>query len=620
MDFSPTVTTGQRSSSTGGAAASVAAGDDLRESRRSTILFDFHSTTASEDSNSNNNTNNNSSSGLAVFTWGRGEDGQLGIGDTQDLHEPTFVDALRGIGVRQIACGSGHTVVLTIDGSVYTWGRGDDGRLGHGDNGWKYVPRLAQALTGKVITQVTCGSYHTAAVSNNGKLYTWGGGMYGKLGHGNENGCSTPKRVEALSDFNITQIACGSRHTAVVTSTGKLYTWGDKENGVAGHGDSEGHQYTPKLLEKFRDETIVQLSACGFHTGCITKDGEVFTWGEGKFGRLGHGNERNCHSPKLVETLIGKKPKQIACGGFHSAVIGEDGKMYTFGGGEHGQLGQGERINQEVPTLVKALDGIFISQITCGWSHSVALTSRGQVYTFGNGDHGKLGHAHFKKVSTPQIVEKLKNHKVITVASYNEHTAALVEPMNDSGAIWGAFGSNFSNVTVSSNFIRDMKEMVDNDEFADVTFVVNGEYVHAHRCLLASRCAHFAAMFRSGMRESVEREIHIPNVTKPVFLLLIEYLYTETVTVDVEHAVDLYILSDLYQLERLKNICINVIKRKISMDNAASILQASSDEGCCELKDICMEFIVTNFETFSKSDSIRSLSHCLLLEVLENRP
>ena len=115
--------------------------------------------------------------------------------------------------------------------------------------------------------------------------------MYGKLGHGNENGCSTPKRVEALSDLNIALIACGSRHTAVVTSTGKLYSWGDKENGVAGHGDSEGHQYTPKLLEKLSDETIVQLSACGFHTGCITKDGEVFTWGEGKFGRLGHGNE-----------------------------------------------------------------------------------------------------------------------------------------------------------------------------------------------------------------------------------------------------------------------------------------------------------------------------------------
>lgn len=109
-------------------------------------------------------------------------------------------------------------------------GRGDDGRLGHGDNGGKYrqyVPRIVQSLTGSVVTQVACGSYHTAAVCANGDLYTWGGGMYGKLGHGNESGHSTPKKVEGLSGFPVAQIACGSRHTAVVACNGQLYTWGD---------------------------------------------------------------------------------------------------------------------------------------------------------------------------------------------------------------------------------------------------------------------------------------------------------------------------------------------------------------------------------------------------------
>lgn len=194
-----------------------------------------------------------------------------------DQDEPTYVDALRGVGVSQIACGSGHTVVLTTDGQVYTWGRGDDGRLGHGDNGWKYVPRIAQSLSGQVIVQVTCGSYHTAAVASNGDLFTWGGGMYGKLGHGDETGHSTPRRVEGLVGLTVSQIACGSRHTAVLTSTGALYTWGDKENGVAGHGDTEGHQYTPKLLERMAGKRVIQLSACGFHTGCLTDSHEVYT-------------------------------------------------------------------------------------------------------------------------------------------------------------------------------------------------------------------------------------------------------------------------------------------------------------------------------------------------------
>lgn len=144
-------------SSSGGDGSASAAGCSLRETRPVV-------TSGNED-------------GLAVFMWGRGEDGQLGLGDTSDQDEPTYVDALRGVGVQQIACGSGHTVVLTTEGEVYTWGRGDDGRLGHGDNGWKYVPRITQSLAGHTVVQVTCGSYHTAAVTSNGDLYTWGGGM-----------------------------------------------------------------------------------------------------------------------------------------------------------------------------------------------------------------------------------------------------------------------------------------------------------------------------------------------------------------------------------------------------------------------------------------------------------
>jgi RCC1 and BTB domain-containing protein len=161
-----------------------------------------------------------------------------------------------------------------------------------------------------------------------------------------------------------------------------MYTWGDKENGVAGHGDVDGHQYNPRLLERLAGKRVSQISACGFHTAVVTDSAELWTWGEGKFGRLGHGSERNCHTPQVVEAMQGKKPRQVSCGGFHTAVVTEDGRLYTFGGGEHGQLGHNDRVNKLKPTLVQALDGTFVSQITCGWSHSVALTAKGRVYTW----------------------------------------------------------------------------------------------------------------------------------------------------------------------------------------------------------------------------------------------
>mmetsp|Transcript_29055 Transcript_29055/g.41088 ORF Transcript_29055/g.41088 Transcript_29055/m.41088 type:complete len:593 (-) Transcript_29055:1722-3500(-) len=590
---------GQRTGSGGGAAASVAAGCSLRETAaRPKPSLRMHD------------------EGLAVFSWGRGEDGQLGLGDTSDQDEPTYVDALRGVGVRQIACGSGHTVVLTIDGEVYTWGRGDDGRLGHGDNGWKYVPRITQSLAGQVVVQVTCGSYHTAAVTGNGDLYTWGGGMYGKLGHGSESGHSTPKRVEDLAGLVVSQIACGSRHTAVITSTGALYTWGDKENGVAGHGDVEGHQYTPKLLDRLCGKRIVQLSACGFHTGCLTDTGELYTWGEGKFGRLGHGAERNCHSPRLVESLLGKRPRQVACGGFHTAVITEEGRMYTFGGGEHGQLGHGDRVNKVKPTLVQALDTVFVSQITCGWSHSVALTSKGQVYTWGNGDHGKLGHGSGRKVSVPQVVDKLKEYRVVRVASYNEHTAALVEPFDHSAGLAGGVNS----IPVTTTYSSQMRGLVNDDEFSDVTFLVEDQPVHAHKAVMAQRCEHFAAMFRSGFRESTEKTITIPDTSRQVFLLLLEYIYTDFVKIELEHAVELYIASDLYQLERLRDMCCTVVRRNLNAENAPMLLQSAADSHCGVLRESCMNFIVENFDIVSKTDGIKQISHPLLLEILSMRP
>ena len=439
--------------------------------------------------------------------------------------------------------------------------------------------------------------------------------MYGKLGHGNENGHSTPKRVEALVGLAVSQIACGSRHTAIITSAGAIYSWGDKENGVAGHGDTEGHQYNPKLLEKLAGKRIVQLSACGFHTACLTENGELYSWGEGKFGRLGHNNERNHHSPKLVEALVGKKPRQVSCGGFHTAVITEDGRLYSCGGGEHGQLGLGDRKNKLKPTQVQALEGVFVSQITCGWSHSVALTSKGKVYSWGNADHGKLGHNDRQKVSVPSIVEKLKDHRVVRVASYNEHTAALVEPFDHTNGLAGGVNA----VPVTTTYSSQMRALVNDEEFSDITFMVQDQPVYAHRAILAQRCDHFAAMFRSGMRESVERTVPIPETSREAFLLLLEYIYTDTVRIEVENAIELYIASDLYQLERLRDMCCTVIRRNLNAENAGPLLQSADENHCPNLREVCMSYIVENFDVVSKTEGIKQVSHAILLEILSQR-
>jgi len=296
-------------------------------------------------------------------------------------------------------------------------------------------------------------------------------------------------------------------------------------------------------------------------------------------------------------------------------VCTEDGSLYTFGGGEHGQLGHNDRVNKLTPTLVEALSDKYVSQITCGWSHSVALTSQGRVYCWGNGDHGKLGHGSGRKVSVPNLVDKLKDYRVVRVASYNEHTAALVEPFDHTNGLGGGVNA----VPVTTTYSSQMRALVDDEEYSDVTFLVEDQPVYAHRAILAQRCDHFAAMFRSGMKEACERMVPIPDISRRVFLLLLEYIYTDTVKVDVEHAIELYIASDMYQLDRLRDMCCTVVKRNLNAENAGPLLQSASENHCQILRDVCMTYVVENFDIVSKTEGIKQVSHSLLLEILSQR-
>ena len=226
----------------------------------------------------------------------------------------------------------------------------------------------------------------------------------------------------------------------------------------------------------------------------------------------------------------------------------------------------------------------------------------------------KLGHGSGRKVSVPMLVDKLKDYRVVRVASYNEHTAALVEPFDHSNAM-----GNVNAVAVTATYTSQMRGIVNEEEFSDVTFIVENQEVYAHRAILAQRCDHFAAMFRSGMRESVEKTISIPNISKRVFLMLLEYIYTDSVKIDVDSAIDLYIAADLYHLERLRDMCCTVVRRNLSAENSGPLLQSASEAHCHALREVCMAFVVENFDIVSKTEGIKQVSHSLLLEILAQR-
>ncbi len=180
----------------------------------------------------------------AVFATGFGAAGRLGIGGLSSVSSPVRVDGLDHVVVRKVAVNSGgkHCLALTADGEVYSWGEGEDGKLGHGNRLMCERPRIIEALKGKRCVNVAAGGSHSAAITELGQLYTWGKGRYGRLGHGDPENQLRPKLVETLRQHRVRDVACGSgdAQTLAVTDDDCVWSWGDGDYGKLGRGGSEG--------------------------------------------------------------------------------------------------------------------------------------------------------------------------------------------------------------------------------------------------------------------------------------------------------------------------------------------------------------------------------------------
>lgn len=221
-------------------------------------------------------------------------------------------------------------------------------------------------------TSVSCGGLHNIALTRTSLVYTWGSGKNGRLGHGNELNCFIPTMVQSLTDQQVNYVCCGGHHTAALTSSGTLLTWGFDDDGRLGHGQI-GHISIPKKVAGIETLRVVQV-ACGcWHTTALTDSGCVYTWGSGKSGQTGSGNEAEdvCSVPRVVLESAENSISQIACGTAHTAVVDESGSLFTCGRAI--ALGYDAKTNQYAPHLVSRLHGKKVMQVACGVYGTAAL-------------------------------------------------------------------------------------------------------------------------------------------------------------------------------------------------------------------------------------------------------
>lgn len=232
-----------------------------------------------------------------IYGWGHNHRGQLGGVEGAKVKLPASCHSLSSLRPVQIIGGEQTLFVVTVDGKVYATGYGVGGRLGIGGLESVSTPTLLESISHVFIKKVAVnsGGKHCLALSADGDVYSWGEGDDGKLGHGNKSNCDRPRIIEALRGKEVVDVACGGAHSAAITSRGELFTWGKGRYGRLGHGDGED-QLRPKLVESLKGYKVVDV-ACGSgdaQTLCITDDDSTWSWGDGDYGKLGRGGSDGC--------------------------------------------------------------------------------------------------------------------------------------------------------------------------------------------------------------------------------------------------------------------------------------------------------------------------------------
>ncbi|KAE8688347.1 Detected protein of confused Function [Hibiscus syriacus] len=322
----------------------------------------------------------------AVYSFGSNSSGQLGHGNTEEDWRPRQIRSLQGIRIIQAAAGAGRTMLISDAGKVYAFGKDSFGEAEYGVQGTNLVttPQPVESLKGIFVVQAAIGNFFTAVLSRESRVYTFSWGKNSKLGHKTEpNDVEPQPLLGALENIPVVQIAAGYCYLlclACQPSGMSVYSVGCGLGGKLGHGSRTDEKF-PRLIEQFQVLNLqpMVVAAGAWHAAVVGRDGRVCTWGWGRYGCLGHGNEECESVPKVVEALSNVKAVHVATGDYT-----------TFVGNRHANVLSPElvmslkQVNERV-VLISLTNSIY-------WNaHTFALSESGKLYAFGAGDKGQLG-------------------------------------------------------------------------------------------------------------------------------------------------------------------------------------------------------------------------------------
>lgn len=273
---------------------------------------------------------------------------------------------------------------------MFTFGLNTFGQLGHSD-GEPEVPLPQEVILPEPAIAVAAGNHHTLCVTQGGLVWAWGSNNKGQCGLGNEvDYAPEPRLIASLKNEKIANIAAGAEHSLAVTTTGEVYSWGCGESGRLGHGTPSALQFwgrsknelKPRLVRALETQKVSQISAGHMHSGCVTEEGRAFLFGSGRFHQIGRTSDVDAGAP--IELKGPSSVLEIACGGAHSLAVTAGGVVASWGADQGGCLGRGKVKGGDIKKP-EPVPGVLAEHVAAGWKHSAALAPGGKLFTWGWG-------------------------------------------------------------------------------------------------------------------------------------------------------------------------------------------------------------------------------------------
>ncbi|KAG2937663.1 hypothetical protein PC115_g4078 [Phytophthora cactorum] len=375
-----------------------------------------------------------------LYSCGQNSYGELGTGDDIERHQLTSVALCGWDDIRQVVSGNETLAVLTNDGVLLTCGLNKSGQCGQGHFDERVMMlRPVQSLRSQRVKFIAAsnGCEHMIALTDSGLAYSWGYNDRGQLGHENlTTKIHAPKLIESLKDKKLRYASVSYHHSAVITDSGELYTFGMNDCGQLGL-DHTQHQSAPQLVKSL-EGTEVSMVACGlYHTIICTAAGGLYSCGKNDYGQLALGHNRQIKLATLV-SLPNEMVCFVSCGYYHSVVVTTGGRTFSFGRNDYGQLGIGNKVHQNVPNVVALSANTRMVRATCGCYHTVLLSEQGQVFVFGRNNKGQLGNRGSADALLPvplKVRPEKNSRRCVDVAAGFYTTSLIVERKreNDEG-------------------------------------------------------------------------------------------------------------------------------------------------------------------------------------------